>query len=334
LLRRFVPRRGFCRCGLTCSRWLIYKAVDMRIWINRAGQNIGTFTQEEVQQGLNDGRFVPTDLGWREGMETWKTLSEFPGLQIPPPLEQPAFPSPAGPLAQDSPPPMGAQLIDVARTFEDGPAWEHRKELGFFKALIETWKEILFRPGTSFPSMKTSGGFGTPLLFNVTMWVVGIIPSALYSLVSNAILRMAVAGSAGDSSFNSLQAEFGPMVTIVAMVFIIPIGIGFTFVHAGIVHLCLSLFKGTSKSYEATYRVVAYSSSAVAFALVPCVGSSVGGIWSIVSTIIGLSKVHKTEPWRASLAVLLPVFLCFVIVLALYAALIFSLVATRAHETA
>jgi hypothetical protein len=302
----------------------------MIIWINRAGQNIGTFTQEEVQQGLNDGRFVPGDLGWQEGMETWKTLSEFPGLQIPPPLVQSAFPPPA----QDAPPPMGAQLINIARTFEDGPPWEHRKELGFFKALIETWKEILFRPGTSFPSMKTSGGFGTPLLFNVTMWVVGIVPSALYSLVSNTMLGMAVAGSAGDTSFNSLQAQLGPMIILVAMVFIIPIGIGFTFVHAGVVHLCLSLFKGTSKSYEATYRVVAYSSSAVAFALVPCVGSSVGGIWSIVATIIGLSKVHKTEPWRASVAVLLPVFLCFVIVLAFYAVLIFSVIATRAHETA
>ena len=39
------------------------------------------------------------------------------------------------------------------------------------------------------------------------------------------------------------------------MVVLIPLLVGFTFVNAGITHLCLALFKGTSKSYEATYRV-------------------------------------------------------------------------------
>ncbi len=57
----------------------------MKIWINRAGQNIGTFTLEEVQRGLNQGQFVPTDLAWQEGMETWKPLAEFAGLQMPRP---------------------------------------------------------------------------------------------------------------------------------------------------------------------------------------------------------------------------------------------------------
>ena len=54
----------------------------MKIWINRAGQNLGTFTLEEVQRGLDQSRFVATDLGWQEGMETWKSLAEFPDLQM------------------------------------------------------------------------------------------------------------------------------------------------------------------------------------------------------------------------------------------------------------
>src|SRR4029078_8471554 len=32
----------------------------MKIWINRAGQSLGTFTVEEVQRGLNQGQYVPT----------------------------------------------------------------------------------------------------------------------------------------------------------------------------------------------------------------------------------------------------------------------------------
>lgn len=49
----------------------------MKIWINRAGQNIGTLDSEEVQRGLDSGRYLPTDLGWREGMKNWKPLSEL-----------------------------------------------------------------------------------------------------------------------------------------------------------------------------------------------------------------------------------------------------------------
>jgi len=137
----------------------------MKIWINRAGQNVGTFTQEEVQQGLNDGRFVATDLAWQEGMETWKPLAEFPGVQIPPPQPpQAAFTVPGTPLAASGPPAISSQpLATVTPAIEDGPAWEHRKELGFWKALVGTWQEVLLRPGTSFPVMKSSGGFGTPV---------------------------------------------------------------------------------------------------------------------------------------------------------------------------
>ena len=67
------------------------------------------------------------------------------------------------------------------------------------------------------------------------------------------------------------------------MVVMIPLLVGLTFLNAGITHLCLALFKGTSKSYEATYRVICYSYSTWVFALVPCAGGLVSGIWWLVS---------------------------------------------------
>ena len=306
----------------------------MKIWINRAGQNVGTFTQEEVQQGLNDGRFIATDLAWQEGMETWKPLSEFPGVQIPPP--QPpaaAFTEPGAPFAPSAPPSMSSQpLTTVTQVMEDGPSWEHRKELGFWKALVETWKEVLLRPGTSFPLMKTSGGFGAPIGFNIVMLAVMAIPTFVYSLLWSGLMNLAAFGvSSQDQAATSVALGLGPAFTAIFVVLMIPIGIASTFVNAGLFHLCLSLFKGTSKSYEATYRVLSYSSGAYVFAVVPFVGGSVAGIWYLVSTIIGLSKVHKTEPWRAIVGVLLPVVLCCTILFGAYATLIAIVIASHAH---
>ncbi|PYK53054.1 MAG: transporter, partial [Verrucomicrobia bacterium] len=42
------------------------------IHVNRGATSLGAFPEEEVHEGLRTGRFVPTDLGWREGMANWQ----------------------------------------------------------------------------------------------------------------------------------------------------------------------------------------------------------------------------------------------------------------------
>jgi len=307
----------------------------MKIWINRAGQNLGTFTVEEVQRGLNQGQYVPTDLGWQEGMESWKPLAEFAGLQMPLHQGQPAPLAPISPSSPEVPPPLAEATLATFDGAEDGPAWEKRKELGLIKGLTQTWKEVLFNPNASFPRMKTSGGFASPFLFNVTMVVIYAFFSLIYQLLLSGVFA-AVAGSAHhtSSSMTGLSAGLPPLLNVGAMVVLIPLLVGFTFVTAGITHLCLALFKGTSKSYEATYRVICYSYSTLIFALVPCAGGLVSSIWWVVSTIIGLSKVHKTEGWRAAVAVLLPVFVCMGFFIAIYIAIIAAVVASVHHANA
>lgn len=304
----------------------------MKIWINRAGQNLGTFTLEEVQRGLNQGQFVPTDLGWQEGMETWKVLAEFSGLQMPSQQVQPPILSPSSPTSPDVPPPLGAGTLATVEGIEDGPAWERRKELGLFKALVQTWKEVLFNPTVSFARMKTSGGFTTPLLFNLTMIAIYAFFTTIYQLLLFAVFT--ATGSTQDDSSSlsgTIRAGLPPLVNVGVMLVAIPLLVGLTFLSAGIMHGCLALFKGTSKNYEATYRVICYSYSTWIFSLVPCAGGIVSSIWWVVSTIIGLSKVHRTEGWRAALAVLFPVFACMGIMIVLYIAIIAAVVGLLHH---
>jgi hypothetical protein len=302
----------------------------MKIWINRAGQNLGTFTLEEVQRGLNQGLYVPTDLAWQEGMESWKPLAEFAGLQMP----QQGQATQIAPIASSTsevPPPLGSQTLATTVGSEDGPAWERRKELGFVKAVIQTWKEVLFNPTVSFPRMKTTGGYAAPFLFNLTMVVIYAFFTTIYQLLLSGVFAAAGSAQHDSNSLSGLSAGLPPLLNVGVMIVVVPILLGFTFLSAGITHLCLSLFKGTSKSFEATYRVICYSYSTWVFALVPCAGGIVSGIWWLVCTIIGLSKVHRTEGWRAAVAVLLPVFVCMGIVTVLYVAIIAAVVASMHH---
>jgi hypothetical protein len=291
----------------------------MKIWINRAGQNLGTFTEEEVQRGLSQGQFVATDLAWQEGMDTWKPLSEFPSLQMPPERESAPSTTPPLPFA----PPVSPTALAIAEGQEEGPAWEQRQTLGILKALVQTWKEVLLKPATTFSNMKSTGGFTSPLLFTGVMFVIWAAFALVYQLIGQWFL--ALKGSSGTDS--STMAAFGvgaSAFSVIMILFSIPLMLAMSFVSAGITHFCLSLFKGTSKGYEATYRVIAYSYSAWILTVIPCVGGILAGVWGLVCTIVGLSRVHRTEGWRAAIGLLLPAFVCaaagLLIALMLYSA--------------
>ena len=290
----------------------------MKIWINRAGQNLGTFTEEEVQRGLAQGHFIATDLGWREGMETWKPLSEFPSLQIPPERE-PAPPTAPMPTATA---PGSQTALATVEPQEEGPAWEQRQTLGVIKALVQTWKEVLLNPGTTFSHMKTTGGFASPLLFNAAMVIVWAIFMLIYHFVFTGSFWAMASSSQTDSSRAALGVGMSAVSVILIFIVAIPLIVAMNFVSAGITHLCLSLFKGTSKSYEATYRVIAYSYSAWILSILPCIGGILAGVWALFCTIVGLSKVHQTEGWRAAVGVLLPVFVCLFLTAGAYLAIL------------
>src|SRR5437867_6388920 len=75
------------------------------IHLSRGATSLGIFSEGEVRDGLRSGRFVPGDLGWREGMANWQPLSQFaefsaeragpPPATPPPPVTSTIAPAPA-----------------------------------------------------------------------------------------------------------------------------------------------------------------------------------------------------------------------------------------------
>lgn len=49
----------------------------MQYHVARDGQQLGRISEAELKAGLHDGRFLPTDLGWREGMGEWTPLRDL-----------------------------------------------------------------------------------------------------------------------------------------------------------------------------------------------------------------------------------------------------------------
>src|SRR6266404_3821811 len=155
------------------------------IHVSRGATSLGAFPEEEVREGLRTGRLVSTDLGWREGMPSWKPLSDFPDLigaaprsaEAPPP-QVAAPPSMIAPVAG---PTTGAS---VAR---DGLPWERREELGFVNAFVQTVAIVLTRPAEAFTVMRTEGGLGDPLLFGAIGGSIGAIVWILLSAMLHSL---------------------------------------------------------------------------------------------------------------------------------------------------
>ena len=138
------------------------------IHVNRGATSLGVFSEEEVREGLRTGRFVPTDIGWREGMANWQPLSQFTEL---------GAAAPGAPPAQ-----ISAAATSEAAAPRSGLPWEHRQERGFFNAFVETLVMVLTKPGEAFAVMKREGGLGEPLIYALIGGCLGGIVSLLFSM--------------------------------------------------------------------------------------------------------------------------------------------------------
>lgn len=260
-----------------------------KIFINRNRQSLGQFTEQEVADGLKSGRFLPDDLAWREPMDSWQPLSTF--ADLPPPREGESLP-------EDSTPP-GLPPSSIK------PAWEGANR--FFSAIFETVRQIFTEPVETFRNMPTDAGYAKPLKFYVLLgWVTGAI--AIIYQVAAALINPAVFL---PEEFKNLSP--GILASIyLGIIFVLPILliIG-VFLSAALVHFALMVTGGAQKSFQATFRVVAYVAAATSvLQLIPLCGGYLYPLANIIYCIIGLKEAHRTDLWRSLVAVLILFFLC------------------------
>src|SRR5205823_13151028 len=95
--------------------------------INRGGTNLGTFSEDEVREGLRCGKFTGTDLGWREGMATWQPLAQIS-----------EYAQETGPDAASTPPQFAGGAASNWSTVaaRSGLPWVDRRPIGLFTARV------------------------------------------------------------------------------------------------------------------------------------------------------------------------------------------------------
>lgn len=181
--------------------------------------------------------------------------------------------------------------------------WERRSQFGFLNALYLTTRDVLTAPSAFFGRMPTRLGLAQPLLYAIILGIAAALLGWMWSLAGSS-LRALAPGEA-------LQGILGPMPSfyrLVASPLIISLDV---LLRAALMHVMLMLLGGNQLGFEATFRVAAYGKAAGVVALLPFCGGAVALLWELAIDVIGLYRIHGTDPWRALVAVLGPAMICF-----------------------
>jgi hypothetical protein len=260
------------------------------IHVTRGATSLGAFSEEDVREGLRTGRFLPIDLGWREGMASWQPLSQFEEFREAAPAQ----------------PPLQAGATSMAESFapRSGLPWDRRQEKGFFNAFVETLLMVLGKPGVAFTAMKREGGLTEPLLYAIIGGGIGVVFWFILALVLNSF---GILGNRGGAMGSMIGMTISWMVLAFRLV-----GVAIApFIFGGLVHLSLMLLGGAKQSFETTFRVLAFSQgSTMPLQVVPCCGGLVALVWWLVANCVGIARAHEIDTGIATVAVILPFIVC------------------------
>jgi hypothetical protein len=256
----------------------------MQIHVARNSAQLGIFAPEEIVAGLQSGRFLASDLAWRDGMAAWTPLgdwSEFRGVGVPPPT--PSSASPFG--AKDE-----ASLAM--------PSWEREPS---FSSYVATIKEVALDPVRTFANLR-DGGYARPIAFSywslLPAWILG---SLMYAGIAFFVLSAGQSVSLPKDPAMQWLSGTTPMAAaaiisgFLGAIFVLtPL---FQFLGAAITHVLLFPWK-PSGSYAQTYRAGAYATAAfMPFVFIPCL-NYIAAPWQMVALIIAHSQVHRIAWWK------------------------------------
>ncbi len=181
------------------------------------------------------------------------------------------------------------------------PPWEGGE--GFFGAFLKTASEALFSPTKFFRKVSAGEGYLSPLIYGTISGVIGFGGTFLWQWLTLSSVFLV-----------PRFAYPSHILPFIAIMVALPFFVAFSILLGSCVtHLCLMIVGGNKRGFGSTFRAISYSFSGDLFGIIPFIGSTIGGIYALVLTIIGVREGHGISTGRAIVGVLLPIIVavCF-----------------------
>ncbi len=164
------------------------------------------------------------------------------------------------------------------------------------RSFLDTTIAVVRQPARFFAQVPTNAGFLNPLIYSVACIAIS---------TGLAFLAFQVLGLPSFGSLAGLtQSPTGrPDPYLLGDIIVYPLGL---LIGAAITHVGVRIVLGHENSgYQATFRLLAYSSALLLLEWLPFVGWIIG-LYSIYVWIVGLREVHRTTTGQAIGITLLP----------------------------
>ncbi|MBU4484919.1 YIP1 family protein [bacterium] len=186
-------------------------------------------------------------------------------------------------------------------------AWENTYNKDIVKRFIDTIKTVFTKPVQFFNQLPPTGGYKWPLIFGVICQSFGILLSVGYHIGFHSMSAPGFFIPGWLAPFGIIGIIFFALFGILGSIFAAIFSLLF---FAGTFHLMLKIVGVQTRGFEATLRVVAYSSATQLIALIPFLGVVIAGVWRMILNVIGFKEVHQTTYGKIIFAILLPILVC------------------------
>jgi hypothetical protein len=206
---------------------------------------------------------------------------------------------------------------------QDAPVDRPADHGGWFAAAVATWKQSVLAPNVFFARLRPGPDTGGALGYAVAVLLVGGFFAGAVSILQGALQRGQYAQL--ESQLGQLPPEARSIIlgmlhfiqpSLSSLVIIPLISVVGFFVNAALFHLALMIVGGNKQGFTATLRALAFAQGPALFNVLPFCGSAIGGIWTLVLNVMGLSALHRVGVGRVigAYAVLLFGLCCLCIV--------------------
>jgi hypothetical protein len=204
------------------------------------------------------------------------------------------------------PPSAGVQLQDKPPVQREDTPWERRGELGLIQGFWQTWKKTMLSPETFWPSVRPDRPWTDALFYGWAITAVNAVLAVPFMLLNFSSMQEQfeqvfrqmkdlppeLMQTMRDLSSHSGAFALGIMVSSIVFY---PLGF---IINSGIIHLFCLIWGAGKNGFNATARVIGYSSAPLLLGWIPVVGGLVG-IYALVLECWGISKVQETTMGRA-----------------------------------
>lgn len=201
--------------------------------------------------------------------------------------------------------------------------WDRRRELGMFRAWWLTSKRMMVSPLQTLDVISPEGTVLESSIYAGICSLTGIVPTLLiYALFIGGAMAFGAMKADPDSP-RKIGLLAGTGIGVGVMVLYLVMFAGFSVLYllgsAGIELLILRLAGLPQARYSVSVRAHALSMAPYVIGVFPLCSLYVFPIWSLVLRVFSIHKLHRTTGGMGAASALIPLAVCCVSVMGLYA---------------